>query len=73
MILELKNKDINKFKYIGSSNDFFNCCDISEEHFNIVFNLERVIFDNLEYGIIFNSEFVIFDILCNIIEETYGE
>jgi hypothetical protein len=28
---------------------------------------------SVTYGIIFNSEFVIFDILCNIIEETYGE
>jgi hypothetical protein len=53
----LKNKEINKFKYLGSSNHFFTCYD-------------RI---SITYGIIFNSEFVIFDILCYIIEETYGE
>jgi hypothetical protein len=65
MELELKNKDINKFKYLGSSNHFFTCYDRISITYGIIFNSEFVIF--------FNSEFVIFDILCNIIEETYGE
>jgi hypothetical protein len=50
MILELKNKDIDKFKYIGSYNDFFNSCNISEEHFIISFIIDDwSVFDNLEF------------------------
>jgi hypothetical protein len=54
MILELKNKDIDKFKYVGSSNDFFNSCDISEEHFKLSF-----IFDDNDWEIFNNLEFII--------------
>jgi hypothetical protein len=54
MILELKNKDIDKFKYLGSSNDFFNSCNISEEYFSLSFIIDDndwLVFDNLEFTI----------------------
>jgi hypothetical protein len=62
MILELKNKDINKFKYIGSSNDFFNSFDISEEYFSFSFIIDDndwSVFDNLEFTIGFKKWFEI--------------
>lgn len=62
MILELKNKDINKFKYIGSYNDFFNSCNISEKHFIISFIIDDndwSVFDNLEFIIGFKIWFII--------------
>ena len=62
MILELKNKDINKFKYIGGSNDFFNSCDISEEYFSLSFIIDDndwLVFDNLEFTIGFRIWFII--------------
>jgi hypothetical protein len=54
MILELKNKDIDKFKYVGSSNDFFNSSDISEEYVNLSF-----IFDDNDWSVFNNLEFTI--------------
>jgi hypothetical protein len=62
MILELKNKEINKFKYLGSSNDFFNSCDISEEYFSLSFIIDDndwLVFDNLEFTIGFRIWFII--------------
>jgi hypothetical protein len=54
MILELKIKDIDKFKYLGSSNDFFNNCDISEEYFNLSF-----LFDDNDWSVFNDLEFII--------------
>jgi hypothetical protein len=54
MILELKNKVLHKFKYVGSSNDFFNSCDISEEYFSLSFIIDDndwSVFNNLEFTI----------------------
>lgn len=61
MILELKNKDIYKFKYIGSSNDFFNSSDIPEEYFRISFIIDDndwSVFNNLEFTIGFRIWFI---------------
>jgi hypothetical protein len=55
MILELKNKDINKFKYLSSSNDFFNSCDISEEYFI----LSSFIIDDNDWSVFNDLEFII--------------
>jgi hypothetical protein len=48
MILELKNKDINKFKYLGSSNHFFTCYD----RISITYGCSILIINNILIPII---------------------